>query len=132
MQRRPRVYVAGPISKGDRYHNVHQAIVAGRQLVRLGFAPFVPHLDQFMFPHPDDLSWQDALSWDIPWVLASDVVFRLPGVSEGADLECEVADEAGIPVFNTYRDLVRWQHEVWPKKQRNDGQQWHYSTGGNQ
>lgn len=111
MSDRLKVYVAGPITQGDRYHNVQQAITAGRWLVRVGFAPFVPHLDCFMFPGENDLTWEEALEWDLPWVLSSDAIYRLPGESEGADLECRVAAENDIPVFTNGVDLVEWRVE---------------------
>ena len=105
---RPRVYVAGPISKGDRYENIHQAIRVGRYMVRDGLAPMVPHLDHYMFPHPDDLPWQTALDWDLAWVEVAEAVFRLPGPFKGADLEVHTAESLGIPVFTVYADLIRW------------------------
>jgi hypothetical protein len=40
-------------------------------------------------------TWEEWLDYDKPWLLASDVVLRIPGPSKGADLE-----EAGIPVFH--------------------------------
>lgn len=105
---RPRVYVAGPITAGDRYTNIHNAIRVGQMMVRDGLAPFVPHLDHYMFPHPDDLTWEVALDWDLAWVRASEVVYRMPGESKGADLECSMARQLGIPVFEDYLDLLKW------------------------
>jgi hypothetical protein len=41
---RKRIYIAGPISKGDPLHNVRQADEAMFALMRAGFAPFNPML----------------------------------------------------------------------------------------
>lgn len=40
---RKRIYIAGPISKGDLAHNINQASKAFRTLADAGFAPFCPH-----------------------------------------------------------------------------------------
>jgi hypothetical protein len=106
---RLRIYVAGAISKGDRYLNVHAGILAGRELVRLGYAPMVPHLDAYMYLGGAELAWSDALDWDLSWVAVSDAVLRLPGESQGADIECEFAAENGIPVFHDIEDIVSWK-----------------------
>lgn len=118
-RRRLRVYVAGPISKGDTLKNVHRAIEFGAQLLEDGFAPYVPHLDAYMTlaaaaetPGQSD-DWRKLLEWDLEWVSVSDAVFRLSGESVGADLECSVAADLGIPVFREgyvqggYADLRR-------------------------
>ena len=52
-RRRLRVYVAGPITKGNHYDNVHNAMMAGRRMVHDGLAPYVPHFDAFMFSGHD-------------------------------------------------------------------------------
>jgi hypothetical protein len=100
-RRRLRVYVAGPITKGNHYDNVHRALMAGRRMVHDGLAPYVPHFDAFMFSGHDaeGVGWNAFLEWDLEWVAASDAVYRLAGESKGADLECEVARSLDIPVF---------------------------------
>lgn len=104
-RRRLRVYVAGPISKGDTLRNIHRGVEAGAKLFADGFAPYIPHFDAYMTfaaaaetPGEGD-AWKALLEWDLEWVAASDAVYRLKGVSKGADLECEVAAGLGIPVF---------------------------------
>ena len=42
--KRTKVYVAGPISKGNQFHNVAAAIDKGDMLMSLGYIPYVPHL----------------------------------------------------------------------------------------
>ena len=95
-RRRLRVYVAGPISTGV-FDGLHRGVAAGRQLFLDGLAPFVPHFDAFFFL-PDG-NWNAYLEYDLEYILTADAVYRLAGESKGADLECQKAEELGIPVF---------------------------------
>jgi hypothetical protein len=98
--RRLRVYVAGPISKGDVFENVTNGIRWGKRMVKDGLAPYVPHFDAYMLAHTDDtVSWNAYLEWDLEWVAQAEAVFRLPGPSKGAALECARAVDMGIPIF---------------------------------
>lgn len=123
-----RVYIAGPISKGDLLHNVNQATAAFVELARAGFAPFCPHWSVYSKPAEegltgwgrisvfcwatvqgnDQMSHSDWLNVDLPWVEVSDAVLRLPGESTGADREVARASEMGIPVFHSVADLIAW------------------------
>lgn len=101
---RQRIYVAGPISRGDLAHNIQQAREAGDRLLKAGFAPFVPHLSVFWSGNtpevlPAGTTAEDWYAVDLPWVAASDAVLRLPGESVGADKEVALAIELGIPVY---------------------------------
>lgn len=109
MRLRPRVYIAGPMSQGDRVANLNAALVAYRELLRLGYAPLCPQLSFFV----DGLfgfSWAEWLGSDLPWVAASNMVLRLPGESRGADHETRLAGLLGIPIFGSVEDLV----SAWP------------------
>lgn len=129
---RRRVYVASAISRGDLTDNINRAIDAGRDLMRAGFAPLVPHTSAFwggathgwvaapdgnMSKHTyavatvggfEGATHADWLGIDIPWVLVSDAVLRLPGESAGADQETAAARAAGIPVFESVAEVVAW------------------------
>lgn len=121
-RRRLRVYVAGPISKGDTVENVWKGIRWGRRMLQDGLAPYVPHLDAYMTlsaatPPTDDSNWKPLLEWDIEWVAASEAFFRIEGESMGADLEMKVARELGIPVFEefgrfNYDDLLEYARNL--------------------
>ncbi len=128
--KRKRVYVAGPISKGDLAHNVNQATEAFVALAKASFAPFCPHWSVYCKPcMPWRFSTHDAViceatangtvnagmdhaTWlavDCAWVEVADCVLRLPGESKGADMEVLHAAKHGI---TTYFDLaLLLQHE---------------------
>lgn len=105
---RPRVYISGPITLGNRTMNFANAANMQMQLMEEGFAVFNPMLSIL---HPD--AWNiDHRSWmdnDLPWVAASDVVLRLPGESKGADEETEFAETNVIPVVYSYATLLKWR-----------------------
>ena len=109
---RYRVYVAGPITgpkeNKDRYEtisaNLSMAFAVGDQLLKAGYAPFVPHYSHYwnlMYKN----SYQDWLDYDRCWLLVSDAILRLPGGSEGADMEVQWALVAGIPVYYSVEAL---------------------------
>lgn len=110
---RPRVYVSGPITRGNRSHNFYQACEAERELMLAGFAPLNP-MRSMVMPHAwqDDMTHELWLACDLPWVEASDAVLRLPGESVGADLECNHATAHGIPVFHAVAGLLDWKAEL--------------------
>lgn len=121
-----RVYIAGPISKGDLAHNVNQATEAFVRLALAGLSPFCPHWSVYSkpaelihWPHNDPtvmceatasgndrMGHEDWLRVDLDWVAAADAVLRLPGESTGADLECETALLNGIMVYHTVEEVV--------------------------
>lgn len=104
-RRRLRVYVAGPISS-NVYLGLQRGMDMGRQMFLDGLAPFVPHFDAFWFL-PEG-NWNAYLEFDLEYVSVCDAIFRLSGESKGADLECEVANDLGIPVFTDYQELLDW------------------------
>jgi hypothetical protein len=62
-----------------------------------GLAPFVPHFDAFYHLPPGN--WNSFMENDLEYVLTTEAVYRLTGVSQGADIEVQRAVEEGIPVF---------------------------------
>jgi len=125
---RPRVYICGPISRGNLAENINQATEAFAKLAKAGFAPFCPHWSVYSAepatPHPSDkvdrvytvgsaagypgLEHSDWIGIDLPWVAVSQAVLRLPGESKGADLEVECAMSYGIPVFPDVESLIQY------------------------
>ena len=123
-----RIYIAGPISKGNLADNVNQATRAFIQLAKLGFAPHCPMWSVYAkeckegmffedespeYCHAvgsvsgnDEMTHDDWMGIDLPWVAVSDAVLRLPGESKGADMEVAFARERGIPVFHSIDELL--------------------------
>ena len=93
-----RVYIAGPITLGDTFLNVRDALLAADKVLAVKDTPFVPHMNviwHLVSPH-ETKEWLD---WDIQWLRVCHVVIRLPGESVGADLEVKEAKRLGIPVL---------------------------------
>lgn len=101
-----RVYIAGPMSKGDTVDNLSAALKAMRELVRLGYAPLCPQLSFFAEPFMREFTHGDWLGIDLPWVAVADVVLRLPGESVGADMEVAKARQASIPIVSSIEELT--------------------------
>ena len=93
------VYVAGPISVGDTHVNVRNGMLAGLELIKRGFVPFVPHLDYGMrFLDPETMHYENMLDLDFAWIERCDALLRLPGESPGADREVAHALSLGLVV----------------------------------
>lgn len=102
---RTKVYVAGPYTNPDPCANTHRAVHTGQLLLNAGYSPFIPHLTHFwhtMIPNP----YQVWLDYDMEWLLACDVVLRLPGESSGADKELAMAKQAGIPIAYSLDEVL--------------------------
>lgn len=132
---RKRIYIAGPISKGDLATNVNQATAAFVALAKLGYAPMCPHwsvyaheCDQGEFFEDEnpkachavgwaegnhDMTHADWLGIDLPWVEVSHAVLRLPGESTGADMEVAHAKANGLPVFKSIEEIEQHRRTVW-------------------
>jgi len=105
-----RIYISGPITLGNRAHNIKQATDAALTLINAGFAPFCPHLSCY-YPYANDLSHQTWIDIDLPWVAASDAILLLPGKSKGAEMECQHAQQHGIPIFKEIKELILFHKE---------------------
>jgi len=100
-----RVYIAGPITKGNQFVNVREAILAGDRVREAGHVPFVPHLNalwELISPRP----YQDWLTMDFAWISQCEALIRLPGESHGADQEVAHAEKVGIPVYHGVEAFV--------------------------
>lgn len=103
-----RVYLAGPYGSGDAVEpNVRAAIAAAHLVRELGAAPFVPHLCVLWHEHHPRSSG-DWTEYDREWLLACDVLLRIPGESPGADQEVALAKSLSMPVFESVSDLAAW------------------------
>lgn len=105
------VYVAGPMSVGDKALNIRNGILAADKLLDAGIATFTPHLSHFqhMIAPREYESW---LALDFAVIRRCDGLLRLPGYSEGADREVAFAKEIGVPVFNSIAEVVAYFDET--------------------
>jgi len=102
------VYISGPISVGSQFRNVQLAIDAANELLDAGIYAHCPHLTCFMeMTRPRQ--HREWMRLDIEAILPRcNAVWRLPGISVGADEECREARRLGIPVFDQFSEVVRW------------------------
>lgn len=103
-----RVYISGPLTKGDVLQNLRNAENVAAAIIDLGHDPFIPHLTQYVHTrHPKP--YETWMRVDLAWVEVADCVLRLPGASAGADRECARAEQLGIPVFHFLTEIEEWQ-----------------------
>ena len=99
------VYIASPYTIGDKLENVHTQILAAELLSEHGFVPFWPlhsHYWHELYKH----DWQFWLDMDLVWLEKCDIMLRLPGESQGADIEEAHAKKHGIKVYYSLWDLL--------------------------
>lgn len=99
-----RVYIAGPITHGNKMLNCLKAIQAANKVMDLGMHPFLPHLD-FWWNEISPKNYEQWIEWDFSWLEVCDAVLRIPGKSNGADREVVFALEHNIPVFYSIKSL---------------------------
>jgi len=110
-----KVYVAGPYS-ADNVLDVLRNIGRGQKicadLFLSGFAPFCPWHDRSYvmdYPHAD-FNVKQFQKHSMAWLEVSDAVFLIDGWQKSAGTLAEVkrAEELGIPVFDSFFDLIEW------------------------
>ncbi len=100
MKQKIKIYIAGPISKGDYMLNIRRAVEVAHVLREAGFLPYVPHLAamwHILFPR----EYEDWMEQDFAWIESCGSLFRVSGESSGADREVEHAQKLGMPVFHS-------------------------------
>jgi hypothetical protein len=103
MNMLPTVYVASAYSLGDPVINTRNAILAAEEVCHV-CVPIIPHLNlmwDMLCPHEPKF-WYD---YTLRLMCICDIVWRLPGISVGADNEVKVALEKGIPVVYSKEQL---------------------------
>jgi hypothetical protein len=104
---KPKVYLAGPYSKGDPLQNTLKAMTVGEAVVDMGGVPFIPHLSHYRHeqnPRP----YQYWIEEDLEWLPVCHALYRIPGESPGADGEVAEAERLGIPVFYSLEELAKF------------------------
>lgn len=102
-----RVYVAGPITKGDYLANVRLAIDAAQQLREVGLFPYIPH-STALWHLVYHRGYEDRMDQDFVWLEQCHALLRIPGDSSGADREVVHAGTKNIMVFYTVEAVIEW------------------------
>lgn len=100
-----KIFISGPYTKGDIAVNVKNAMDVANQLIESFYAPYCPHLTHFLHmnnPQP----YEKWLELDSMFLLVCDAVLRIPGESNGADLEVKLALINNIPVYYSFEELA--------------------------
>lgn len=108
ISRRPRAYVAGPItSSGSLHENLFNGMKVGEQLRKEGIHPFIPHMyDLTMITNGYSVPWEEMLEMDENWIRTCDLLVVLPGESKGKNREMAFARSLHIPVFELKRNSL--------------------------
>jgi len=102
-----KVYIASPYTLGDQLENVNVQMDMYSKLLDLGFLPFAPLYSHYIHErHPK--SYDTWMEVDYEWIKVCDCILRLPGESNGADLEVKFANENNIPVFYSVKELIEY------------------------
>jgi hypothetical protein len=105
-----KVYVAGKLNDNavGYIKNMHQMITTADTIRRMGYSVYVPCLDFLSGLVHGGYGYADYFQNNLPWMLASDLVFVVPGweTSTGTKNEIEIAKANNIPVYFNIHDLI--------------------------
>ena len=110
-----RVYVAGPYSADNVLtvlDNIRRGIRVSTEVLLAGHSPFCPWLDflfQLLLKEGETLAVDDYYRYSLDWLKVSDAVLVLPEwqLSKGTLAELETANDLGIPIYYTLKDLCK-------------------------
>lgn len=108
-----RVYVAGAMSSDNiltMLNNIHEGIKQGGELLSLGYAPFVPHLNilfKIAGGNEVDVPMDYYYHYTLQYLKVADAVLVCKNSenSKGTINELEIARRAGIPIFYSVKQL---------------------------
>ena len=109
--RKPVIYVSGPLTLGDPILNTREALLDAEEIIAEGGIPIVPHMTilwHLLAPH----DWQYWMDYDFGILKVVDATYRRPGKSNGGDLEVADTKEQGKPVFFDKESRKCWI-EAW-------------------
>lgn len=100
---RKRIYIAGPYSSnepGGIQRNILRAEAKGIELLKLGFAPLIPHKNTAHWETLPDLDYTMFMALDLAWLAVADVVYFLSNWrdSPGAQIEMAEAQNRLVPI----------------------------------
>lgn len=107
-QQKPRklwVYISGPYSSNPT-QNVNTVLNLADTIQGMGAVPIIPHLFMLwdvVMPKPYEF-W---ISLCLELIRRCDVVYRLPGISKGADREVTEATNIHVPIVYNFSVLKR-------------------------
>jgi Domain of unknown function (DUF4406) len=103
------IYVAGPYSSDSKegvYANVCKATEIGAELMKFGYAVYIPHhsyyTDLYLMETAD--FWYN---YDYLWLDKCDALYYI-GSSRGADAELEYAGARGIQILYNMDEARQW------------------------
>lgn len=106
-----RVYVASAISAENLEKglgNLRKGILAGVELLKRGYAPYIPHLNhQFNLIQDEHIDVELYYSYDLEWLSVCECMLVLPNWenSRGVKAEIEFAKENNIPIYYNIEDI---------------------------
>lgn len=106
-----RIFISGPFTAGaesfaDKALHTMKAAQVGLALIKKGHLVYVPHTETLWWE--GDLPYEKFLEMDLDKLTRwSTAVFRIEGSSPGADRECEVASEKGLPIYRSLDKVPR-------------------------
>lgn len=109
-----KVYVAGAMSANnilEVLNNLHDGIKLGGELLKNGYAPFVPHFDSFFKIQAGidfSIPMQFYYDYTMEWLKVSDIIVVCPNYknSVGVREEIKMAKELGKPVYYSLEELL--------------------------
>ena len=110
---RLRIYCAGAFSGPDIIairSNVRRGLTMAVRVLKAGFAPFAPWLDE-QLSNFAEISIDEYYAYSLAWLECADAVLVVPvgaETSKGTQAELKFAEERGIPIFWSLRELQTW------------------------
>lgn len=117
MDRRPLIYVAGPMNPRngggavEYLGNCRRMIAASVELIKKNFAPFCPAVDMLYFLNgewAEPITGEEIKAYSMAFLPVCQAILMMPGSehSAGAQAEAEVAHVLNIPTFNSIESLA--------------------------
>ena len=109
---KPIVYIAGPYTYPNPIHNINKVIKFANTLYKEGvIVPFIPHLNM-MWDLVEPQTAGFFYEYDLHILSKCDALFKMPGLSIGAEKEVRFAKKHKIPVYTDIAELYKWARVV--------------------
>lgn len=100
------VYILGPHVEGDPFISLRMAVQNAEVLRNAGYTPHVPQLHMLwhmVSPREQD----DFISINMDFLKMCGAVVKIPGVVNSDSPEEQLANELGIPVYESVFDYIK-------------------------